>query len=42
MGEAWRPDAKEASLIGTKPKQAPVAQPGMLKALADAMETGAE
>ena len=41
-GEVWRPDTEEASSISTKPKQAPVAQPGMLKALADAMETGAE
>jgi hypothetical protein len=42
MGEVWRPDIKEAHLISTKPKQAPVAQPEMLEALADAMETGAE
>ena len=37
-----KPDTKKASLIGMECKQAPAAQPGMLKALADAMEAGAE
>ena len=37
-----RPDTKKASLIGMECKQAPAAQPGMLKALADAIEPGAE
>ena len=36
------PDTKKASLIGMECKQAPAAQPGMLKALADTMETAAE
>jgi len=37
-----KPDTKKASLIGTECKQAPAAQPGMLKALSDVMVTGAE
>jgi hypothetical protein len=37
-----RPDTKKASLIGMECKQAPAAQPGMLKAFADAIEAGAE
>ena len=37
-----KPDIKKASLIGMECKQAPAAQPGMLKALSDTMEVGAE
>ena len=37
-----KPDTKKTSLIGMECKQAPAAGPGMLKALADAMEAGAE
>ena len=37
-----RPDTKKASLIGMECKQAPAAQPGMLKALEDAIEAAME
>jgi len=37
-----KPDTKKASLVGMECKQAPAAQPGMLKALADTMEAAAE
>ncbi len=37
-----KPDTKKASLIGMECKQAPAAQPGMLKALSDCMVTAAE
>jgi len=37
-----KPDTKKVSLIGMECKQAPAAQPGMLKALTDTMVAGAE
>ena len=37
-----KPDIKKVSLIGMECKQAPAAQPGMLKALEDTMEAAAE
>jgi hypothetical protein len=37
-----KPDVKRSSLIGMECKQAPAAQPGMLKALEEAMEAAAE
>ena len=37
-----KPDNKKASLIGMECKQAPAAQPGMLKALEGALEVAAE
>ena len=37
-----KPDVGEVSFVGMKSKQAPAAQPGMLKALENAMEAAAE
>ena len=37
-----KPDTKKASLIGMECKQAPAAQPSMLKALEEALEAAAE
>ena len=42
IDEFERPDAKKTSLIGMGCKQAPTAQPGMLKALEEALEAAAE
>jgi len=42
MDKVEKPDAKKASLVGMECRQAPAAQLGMLKALADATEAAAE
>ena len=42
MEKVEKADTKKTFLIGMECKQAPAAQPGMLKALADTMEAGAE
>ena len=42
LHRAVKPITKKPCLVGLNCKQAPVAQPGMLKALSDAIEAGAE
>ena len=42
LHRAEKPITKKSCLVGLLCKQAPVAQPGMLKALSDAIEAGAE